>query len=216
MKTVAVVLSGCGVFDGSEIHESVLTLLAIKKAKTECKFYAPSTNQTKVVNHLNSNDSKGTRSVMEESARIARGEISPLSELDLDDADCVIFPGGFGAALNLCSFAIDGPDCNIDPEVERVISEFHANGKPQGFICIAPVLAAKVLGSKGVSLTIGTCQDTAGAIESLGARHEIKKVDEITVDATNKVVSTPAYMLAESIEEAEAGINKLVSTLLEL
>ncbi|RMD85371.1 MAG: isoprenoid biosynthesis protein ElbB [Candidatus Dadabacteria bacterium] len=215
-KKIAIVLSGCGVKDGSEIHESVLTLLHTVNAGATPLFYAPRGNQSIVVDHMTGDTVTESRTMIVEAARIARGEISFLEELTPSEADGVIFPGGFGAALNLSTFGKDGSGCTVNPEVEKVVMSFHSAGKPQGFICIAPAIAARVLGNKGVELTIGNDPSTASALESMGAKHINKTVTEIHVDQANKVVSTPAYMLARNIAEANEGIAKLVSAVLEM
>lgn len=215
-KKIAIILAGCGVKDGSEIHESVLTLLSVVKEGGEPLFFAPSGDQATVTNHLTNDSSGEKRNMLIEAARIARGNIKNIKELKVTSADAVIFPGGFGAALNLCDFAKKGADCVVNPEVERVIKEFYAAKKPLGFICIAPAIAAKVLGPHQVKLTIGTDVSTASALQKMGAVHENHPVDEICVDEKNRVVTTPAYMLAQNIAEAEAGILKLVKKVLSL
>ena len=219
MAKVAVVLSGCGVYDGAEIHESVITLLALDRAGAEIIIAAPNVDQAHVINHNLGEPAEGeTRNVLVESARIARGPVMNLAQLKVDDLDAVIFPGGFGAAKNLCSYAFDGPELKVHPEVERVTVETVKAGKPLGTICIAPVATAKALADADikVTVTIGNDAGTAGHIESFGATHQPCPVDDIVVDEGNKVVSTPAYMLAGSIKEAAAGIEKLVAKVLEL
>ena len=217
MKKVAVILSGCGVYDGSEIHEAVLTLLAIDKAGAEAICAAPDIPQREVVNHLTGEPVPGeTRNVLVESARIARGKIVPLSQLKVEEIDAVILPGGFGAAKNLSNFVEKGPDCEVLPELADFLRKVHQAGKPIGFVCIAPALAAKLFGSEGVEVTIGTDQATAEAIEKMGARHLTCNVRNAIVDRDRKIVTTPAYMLANRISEAEAGITKLVQNVLEM
>lgn len=213
-KTIAVVLAGCGFLDGAEIHESVTTLLNICKNGAEAKCYAPNIPQKTVTNHVTKDAMNESRNVLVEAARIARGDIKPLTELSANAADALIFPGGYGAALNLCDFAQKGAAGAVEPQVERVIREFHAAKKPLGFICIAPSFAAKVLGSHHVELTIGTDATTAQKLEQMGARHVAKNADEIHVDEKNLVVSTPAYMLAKNIAEVDAGVAKLVAQVL--
>jgi enhancing lycopene biosynthesis protein 2 len=216
-KKAAIVLAGCGVKDGSEIHEAVLALLGVVKAEAEPVFFAPSKPQTRVMNHLTLTEQKEERSMLVEAARIARGEIDDIKNLSAVDHDVLIFPGGLGAAVNLCNFAEKGSDCSVDPEVERVINEFHQAGKPIGFICIAPAIAARVLGKEGVEVTIGNDAATADKIGAMGAKHILKSsAADIHIDEKNKVVSTPAYMLAKNIAEAEAGISKLVHAALEM
>lgn len=215
-KKIAIVLSGCGFKDGSEIHESVLAILSVVKAGATPVFFAPDKNQTKVTNHITDDVAEEQRNILNEAARIARGDIKDVKELKASDADAVIFPGGYGAAVNLCDFALKGPDCSVDPEVERVIKDFHHAKKPIGAICIAPALISKVLGPNAVEVTIGTDKQTASAIEKTGSKHINKQVDEIHLDEKNKVVSTPAYMLAQNIAEAEKGISKLVNKVVDM
>jgi len=216
-KKIGVVLSGCGVMDGSEIHEAVLTLLAIDRAGAEAVCLAPNINQRHVVNHLTGEESKGeTRNVLTESARIARGKIRDIASVNAGDMDGLIFPGGFGAAKNLCDYAFNGPDCAVNPEVARLAAEMHAAGKPVGMVCIAPVIGAKLFGTEGPQITIGSDKNTARDIEKMGAKHVACPVSEFVVDKEGKLVSTPAYMLANSIKEAAEGIEKLVKTVINL
>lgn len=218
MKTkVAVILSGCGVYDGSEICESVLTLLALAKAGAEVRCLAPNKAQTHVIDHIKGEVMQGEeRNVMVEAARISRGDIQALDSVKAADFDAFIYVGGFGVAKNLSNYAFDSAAYNVDPVVTHLIQAAHQAGRPQGFVCIAPVLAAQALGPYRVELTIGKDAETAAAIESKGARHVNCAADSIVVDATNRVVSTPAYMLAQSIIEAEAGIQQLVEAVLKL
>ena len=216
MAKIGVCLSGCGVNDGAEIHESVITALTLDKAGAEILFTAPNMEQTKVVNHLTGDEMGESRNVLVESARIARGNIIDLVELTANNMDALIFPGGFGAALNLCDFALKGADCDIHPEVNRIIQEMLQANKPLGFICIAPALFARAAknADKSARVTIGNDQGTADKIAKLGSQHEICTVDDFIVDEKNKIVSTPAYMLANSISEAASGIEKLVQKIL--
>jgi enhancing lycopene biosynthesis protein 2 len=217
MKHVAVILSGSGVFDGAEIHESVLTLLALDRANARVTCAAPDVPQHHVVNHLTGQPAAGeTRNVLVESARIARGQIIPLSRLRVADLDAIILPGGFGAAKNLCTFALAGPDFTVNPELAKVLQEAHKLGKPLGFVCIAPAIAAKLFGAAQVEFTIGNDAATAKALQTEGGQHVNCTVHNIVVDRRLKIVTTPAYMLAGRITEAEAGINKLVQAVLEM
>jgi enhancing lycopene biosynthesis protein 2 len=216
-KKVGVVLSGCGVYDGSEIHEAVITLLALGKTKAQIVCMAPDIEQLHVINHLKGEESAGeSRNVLVESARIARGDIKDIKEVKAEELDALIIPGGFGAAKNLCDFAVKGTDCTVNPEVERLIKEMHAAKKPMGFVCIAPVIAAKVLGEHSPKLTIGSDEVTATAIEAMGGIHVVKAVNEIAVCEKNNIVSTPAYMLGPGIADVAAGIDMLVLRVLEL
>ncbi len=216
-KKVGVILSGCGVYDGSEIHEAVLTMLALDRRGAEMVLCAPDMAQMHVVNHLTGEVAEGEeRNVLVESARIARGEIRDLAEVRADELDALILPGGFGAAKNLCDFAVKGPECSVHPEVARLVREVHAQGKPVASVCIAPALIAKVLGGESPELTIGTDEATAGALEAMGARHVACPVKEFVVDRERKLVSTPAYMLGQRISEVAEGIDRTVEALLEL
>lgn len=215
-KKIAIILCGCGFKDGSEIHESVCTLLALAQAGATARCFAPNLPQATVTNHATGNAAGETRNMLVEAARIARGEIAELGTLDAQEFDALILPGGFGAALNLCTFATQGAQCTVNPDVARVITAFHAAKKPIGVICIAPAIVAKVLGRHGVRLTIGTDAGTAQQLEAMGAMHENHTVDEICVDEKNRVVSTPAYMLADTIAETFAGITALVTKMLQM
>lgn len=215
MKKVGVVLSGCGVYDGAEIHESVITLLALARQGAQAVCFAPDKNQSEVINHLTGEPMAETRNILIEAARIARGAIQPLSQAKADELDALIVPGGFGAAKNLSSFASQGSECHVDASLQALAQQMHAAGKPLGFICIAPALLPKIFDFP-LRLTIGTDIDTAEAIEEMGGEHIPCPVDDIVVDEENKVVTTPAYMLAEDIAQAATGIEKLVERVLVL
>jgi len=214
-KKVAVILSGCGVYDGAEIHESVITLLRLDQRGAEVQCFAPNIPQLHVVDHLSGDETGESRNVLVESARIARGNIKDVREGRVEDFDALILPGGFGAAKNLSDFAISGTNCQVQPDVLAFAKAFAEAGKPVGLICIAPALAAQIYG-RGVICTIGTDSETAAALNQMGAQHQECVVSEIVEDPARKLVSTPAYMLAQSISEAAAGINKLVDRVLEL
>ncbi len=217
MKKVAVILSGCGAYDGAEINEAVLTLLALDRAKADVTCAAPDITQKHVINHSTGSEMEDEdRNVMIEASRISRGAIQPLNSLKTEDFDAIIFVGGYGVAKNLSSFAFDGAQYDADPEVVDLIQQAHKQAKPLGFMCIAPVLAARALGDKGVRVTIGNDPEIAAALEAKGAQHVECPVDEAVVDEENRVVSTPAYLLANSLTEAEAGINKFVAAVLKL
>ena len=215
-KKVAVILSGCGVFDGAEIHEAVISLLRLNQIGAEVQCFAPNIEQMHVINHLTGDEMAGeTRNVLVESARLARGEIKDLANADCADFDAVVVPGGFGAAKNLSNFAVEGSNLTVNKDFQSFVQGMHRAGKPVGLICIAPAMSGKLF-EAGVRCTIGTDADTAAAVEATGAVHQDCSVEEICVDAANKLVTTPAYMLAGNIVEAAAGINKLVDTVIEL
>ena len=215
-KRVGVVLAGCGYLDGAEIHEATCTLLSLDRRGATLVAAAPDVPQMHVVDHVKGKPADGARGVLAESARIVRGRIQDLATVHAKDLDALVFPGGFGAAKNLCTFAVDGRAMRVLPEVERIVREVRAAGKPMGFICIAPVIAAKVLGGEHPRLTIGNDAETAAAVESFGARHVECRVEDICVDERLKLVSTPAYMLGPWIAPVAAGIDKLVSAVLEM
>ena len=216
-KRVGVILSGSGYLDGSEIQEATLTLLFLDKRGAKVTAMAPDVRQMHVVDHLRG-EAAGTesRGVLAEAARITRGGIVDVKGVKAEDLDALILPGGYGAAKNLCNFATEGVKLQVNPDVERLVRDMATAGKPLGFICIAPVIAAKVLGAKKVKLTIGNDPATAAALGALGAIHVDTAVDQIVVDEKNKVVSTPAYMLGPSIAPVAAGIERLVGAVLEM
>ncbi|KFO28102.1 ES1 protein like protein, mitochondrial [Fukomys damarensis] len=229
---VALVLSGCGVYDGTEIHEASAILVHLSRGGAEVQIFAPDVAQMHVIDHTRGQPSENeSRNVLAESARIARGKISSLAQLSAANHDAAIFPGGFGAAKNLSTFAVDGKDCRVNEDVARVLKEFHAAGKPIGLCCIAPVLAAKVL--SGVEVTVGHEQEeggkwpyagTAEAIKALGAKHCVKALarvfpnhaHEAHVDWKNKVVTTPAFMCETALHHIHDGIGAMVKSVLEL
>lgn len=214
-KKVAVVLSGCGVFDGSEIYESVLTLLHLDNAGAEVTVFAPDINQMHVLNHMTGDEMPETRNVLIEASRIVRGEISNIKEAKIDKFDALIVPGGFGAAKNLSDFAVNGSDLTVQEDFLNFAQAMHKAGKPIGLICIAPAMSAKICG-EGAECTIGNDKDTASAIEATGARHFDCPVESAHIDKENKLVTTPAYMLAGKISEASSGIEKLVNDVLDM
>lgn len=216
MPRVGVILSGCGVFDGSEIHEAVAVLHALDKRGAQAVCLAPEMELDEI-NHLNQKPTGKKRSVLMESARIARGDITALSRVRGDEFDAIVLPGGFGAAKNLCDFASKGADCSAEPHTQRVLEEAHVAGKPLGFACISPALAAAIFGrAVHPTLTIGDDVSTAQALEAMGARHKDAVPDAIVVDQANRIVSTPCYMTAQSITEVFTGADRLVEKVLEM
>lgn len=217
MKKTGIILSGCGVYDGAEIHETVLTLLALNRAGAEAVCFAPNIEQLHVIDHQTGNVmGDETRNVLTESARLCRGNIRDLADIDTSILDALIIPGGFGAAKNLCDYALKGAECSVNPDVANAIRSFYKASKPIGFLCIAPVIAARVLGSENITVTIGNDPQTASDIEAMGARHVNATVGEAVVSPGTKIVSTPAYMLGTNISDVATGINALVHKVLEL
>ena len=218
MTRVGVVLSGCGVNDGAEIHESVITMLALDRAGADIVFMAPNIDQLHVINHYTGSEMDESRNVLMESARIARGKIRDMAEVHASDVDALIFPGGFGVAKNLCDYAMAGTDCSVNPDVKRLATDVHKAEKPIGIICIAPAMFAKIMQGTGdsVEMTIGTDEQTSSDINSMGSNHITCSVEDIVIDKKNKVVSTPAYMLDQRISEVAEGIEKLVKEVLAM
>ena len=213
-KKVLVVLSGSGVFDGTEIHEAVISLLALDRTGATVECAAPNRKQLHVINHATGDVMDEERNVLVEAARISRGNITDLADVNVDDFDAIFLPGGFGAAKNLCNFAIEGANCSIDADVERVIKEFHAAQKPIGAVCISPAVIVRAI--SGVTVTIGTDAGTAEALTAMGGIHANRNVDECHVDATNKVVTAPAYMMEAGIAQVAQGIEVAIHTLVDM
>jgi len=213
-KKFAVILSGCGVFDGAEIHEATLTLLAIARAGATYQCFAPDMKQYHVINHLTGEEMNEERNVLIESARIARGNIKPLIEYDAKDFDALIFPGGFGAAKHLSTVAFDGADATVIPEVEKAIEDTVALRKPIGALCISPAILAKVL--KDVSVTIGKDKGTAEAIEAMGATHVETSHGDVVFDENKLVFTTPCYMLDATITDIDDGATNVVNEMMKV
>jgi enhancing lycopene biosynthesis protein 2 len=215
-KQVAVILSGCGVQDGAEIYETTLTLLRLDQLGIGYRCFAPNIAQHHVIDHRSGEVAEGeTRNVLVEAARLARGAISPLDELAADEFDAVILPGGFGAAKNLSNFAEAGAEMVLLDGLAEALAPFFEARKPIGLMCISPALVPKLLGP-GIAVTIGHDPGISGAISAMGGLHRSCGVEDIVVDFENRVVTTPAYMLATRISEAATGIFKLVDRIDEL
>lgn len=224
MPKIAVVLSGCGVYDGTEVHEAAAALAALSRAGAEIEMFGPDVDQAHVVDHTKGAEMEQTRSVMRESARIARGAVQSLDKLTVDAADAVVIPGGFGAAKNLSDFGFKGADMTVNGEMERVIKDFHSAGKPLALCCISPIIVAKVLGEKNPKLTLGSTGEEGdwpyqGSIEvarGFGGIMEEKSVGEVCVDLENKIVTTPAFMYSGKFHEIQDGVSAMISELMKL
>ncbi len=212
-KRFAIILAGCGNKDGAEIHESVLTLLAIDKAGHQYQCFAPDITQHRVLNFLTNAELKEKRNVLIEAARIARSNIKPLSQYQAADFDYLVLPGGGGVAYNLCSYALDGTNMNLNPDVEAAVRSTHKAGKPIGALCIAPVIIGKLI--PGVEITFGQDEKANAAFGTLGVKTTNASARDIVIDHKNKVVSTPCYMLDARISELAEGIEKLILALLK-
>ncbi|GMI44310.1 hypothetical protein TrCOL_g11357 [Triparma columacea] len=224
-RNVALILSGCGVYDGSEATEAVSALIHLSESKASVTCYAPDKDQMHVINHTNGEEMEEKRNVLVESARIARGAVEPLASLDSSSYDALIVPGGFGAAKNLSSFATQGPEMEVDADLSRVLDEFKGASKPIGLCCIAPTIAAKQFGGIGVKLTVGLSTGdeavwphagAAGACEAMGAIHTDVDIDGVVVDLENKIVSSPAYMKNAAPHEVHFSVGKMVKEVMGL
>ncbi|KZN63045.1 isoprenoid biosynthesis protein [Pseudoalteromonas luteoviolacea CPMOR-1] len=215
MKQVAIIFSGCGVFDGAEIHESVLTMLHLEQQNIAYRCFAPNIDQHHVINHITGEEQAESRNVLTEAARIARGDITDLAQLNVDEFAALVIPGGFGVAKNLSDFAFKGAESQVLDSLKSVCQQFNAQNKPITYLCIAPALIGHIH-QTGTKATIGNDADTAAAVNALGATHIDCAVTDIVVDEQQKVISTPAYMLASNISEASAGIEKAIARLAQL
>ena len=222
---VGVLLSGCGVEDGSEVYEAVLTILALEKAGADVQALAPDVVQAEIYNHYTGHEERGdgrganlqpTRNVLSESARIVRGEIISGTELSAHDLDALIIVGGYGVVKNLCTFNADGVNAKVNPEVKRLITEMNGLGKPIGAMCAGPILLALTLPGKNLKLTVGDNAESSLSLEKLGAQPVVTKVSEVYIDAENSIVSTAAFMEGKSVSEVEPGINLLVAEVLKM
>ena len=210
----AIVLSGCGVKDGSEIHEAVLTMLAVRRASAAYQCFAPDVTQHHVTNHLTGKTTEEVRNCLVESARIARGDIFPLNEFDAAKFDALIFPGGYGAATNLCTFAVDGAGCRVNKDVEAAVKAMTAQAKPIGALCIAPVILGKLLSA--VKLTVGDDQDVNAALAKMGAATQDTGHGQVVIDYEHKIVTAPCYMLESTIDQIADGAERCVKALIQL
>lgn len=213
MKKFAVILAGCGVYDGAEIHEATLALLAIHQAEASYQCFAPDIPQHHVINHLTGEEMPEKRNVLVESARIARGNIKPLTDYKVADFDALLLPGGFGAAKNLSTVAFHGADASVEPEVERCIRETHTAGKPIGAMCITPAIVVKVLGN--INVTVGAERDDIIVIESMGGEHIETEHGDVVYDAENNIFSTPCYMLDATISDIWDGACNIVDAMMK-
>ncbi|PRP68511.1 isoprenoid biosynthesis protein ElbB [Chromobacterium amazonense] len=212
MAKVAVILSGCGVYDGSEINEVVISLLALEENGIEYKCFAPKIDQFHVVNHISGDVIEQRRNVLIESARIVRGNISDIEEINISEFDGIFIPGGFGVAKNLSNFASAGDSFEVNSLVSDTIKQFYQREKVIVALCISPVVIAKLIGN-GVNLTIGTDLATANVINKVGGEHVKCNVEDICYDTNHKVLTTPCYMLGNNLVEIKNGIYKLVAKL---
>lgn len=214
MTKFAIILSGCGQHDGSETHETILTLLAMEQQGVEWEAFAPDIMSNKVINHVTNEETHERRSVLQESARLVRGKIQPLTMADASQFDAIIFPGGMGAVTVLCDWFEKHEQFNFNSEVKRLIDSAKKLKKPLGFICIAPMMISKIY--EDAVFTIGTDQKLAQEIESQGGKHKNCLPTEVVIDCKNKIVSTPANMVAKSIVEVQQGISKLIQEVVKL
>lgn len=217
MKKVGVIISGCGVFDGAEIHETVATLVALEKYELEAVCLAPNVDQLHVVNHLTQEVAEGEqRNVLVEAARIARGSISELTPDVAANLDAIVLPGGFGAAKNLSTYAVKGTEMEVLSVVEETLTQIKAAGKPIAALCIAPIILAKVFGDENPALTLGSEGPDAENMTALGGNHQVTTHEEVVVDLKNKIVTGPCYMLDASIGNVMRGADAVIQKLKEM
>ncbi len=211
-KKIAVILSGCGVYDGAEIHEATLSLLAIDQVGASYQCFAPDIDQMHVVNHITGEEMNGTRNVLVESARIARGDIKALSEFNASEFDALLLPGGFGAAKNLSSFAVDGESLVVNTDIYSSLCSMHRLGKPIGALCISPVILAKVF--DGAKVTVGMACDASEVINTIGADHVVTTHGDVVVDENLNLITSPCYMLDASISQIYDGAQGVIKEIL--
>lgn len=223
---IGVLLSGCGVYDGVEIQEAVLTLLAIEEIGAKAVCIGLNQNQHHVINHLTGEEMPEKRNMLIEAARIARGEIQDITTVAPADLDALVIPGGFGSAKNFTSWAFDGPEGSIDSKVKLLIVNMVNVGKPIAALCVSPIVVAKAMEGSSVKakLTIGTdiapspydIKGFSNGLESLGASTTMKMIDEIEIDKENKIITAPCYMMEASIVEVRKNIRKAIETIRDM
>lgn len=226
MKKVGVILSGCGVYDGSEIQEAVFSLLEISLNGGTYQCYAPDINQHHVINHRSGEEMKETRNVLTEAARIARGDIKPLSEFNSEELDAIVIPGGFGAAKNLTKWAFSGPDGEILPELKNAIVSCVKAGKPVVGLCMGPTVIAKALEDTDVRarMTVGTTKEKSpydiaaisAGMEKTGAVAEMRRIDEISIDKNYKIITAPCYMMEGSVADVYKNVKQAIEALFNI
>lgn len=223
---IGVLLSGCGVYDGAEIHESVLALLAIEEVGAEAVCLAVNQNQHHVVNHLTGEEMPESRNMMVEAARIARGAVKDITNYDVSQLDALVIPGGFGSAKNFSTWAFDGPNGTILPEIKGLIQQFIANKKPIAALCVSPVVLALAIGDLGLhpTMTLGSnlekspydIQAFSAGMEQKGVQAEMKTIRQVSVDEKLKIVSAPCYMMEASVLEIRNNISQALQALIKL
>lgn len=214
MKKVAVILAGCGTMDGSEINETVTLLLALDQHNIEYQAFAPDEDQYEVWDHVKWQHTDEKRNMMAEAARIVRGKILPISQFNADYFDALFLPGGNGAAKNIFTYALDGINFKVNKDVEKAIRDIHAQGKPIGAMCIAPLMVAKVLGNVNVTMGSGQCQQ-AKELEMIGCKHTETTHGGVAIDKENKIFTTPCFMLNATLKDIYQGAWNLVEEMVK-
>ena len=225
-KNIGVLLSGCGVYDGAEIQESILTLLAIEEIGASYQCISVNKKQHHVVNHLTGEEMSESRNMLVEAARIARGNVKEITEISPADIDALVIPGGFGSAKNFTTWAFNGPDSEILPEVKLLLVNLINAGIPIVALCVSPIVLAKALEGSGINLnmTLGTSDEPSPyditafsqGIEKTGVHSEMKSIREILIDEENRVITAPCYMMEVSISEVNANIRQAMTALKNL
>jgi enhancing lycopene biosynthesis protein 2 len=204
-KRVAVILSGCGHRDGSDVAETMLAFLMLDRAGAKVICAAPDAEQREVVDHLMdaaasaiatptaAATSSVPRNARVEAARLAPGEVLPLAALDPNRLEGLFIPSGRGVATLLSDYAEKGALCAVDPDLARVMKALLAAKKPMGFVGLAAVLAARVLGPvAGVRLTLGSKAVVAAKHAAvMGADVRPGAIDDVIADERARVYSTP-------------------------
>jgi len=223
---IGVLLSGCGVYDGVEIQEAVLTLLAIEEIGAEAICISVDENQHHVVNHITGDEMKESRNMLVEAARISRGIIQEISSISPAVIDALVIPGGFGSAKNFTNWAFSGPKGTINPKVKLLIVNMVNIGKPILALCVSPIVVAKALENSAIhtAMTIGSDKEKSPydinafslGMESLGVKTEMKTIQEIQIDLENNIITAPCYMMEASILEVRNNILKAIEALVQL
>jgi len=223
---IGVLLSGAGVYDGAEIQEAVLTLLEIERMGYEPVCIGINAQQHHVINHLNGQEQVQARNMLEEAARIARGQITEISSVVPAELDALVIPGGFGSAKNFSTWAFDGPEASIRSDVKLLLVNMYNVGKPIVALCVSPVLLALAL--EGIhpapTLTIGSTQEASPyqisafqeGLQAKGIRTTDCSINEICIDATNRIITAPCYMLEATLPELQSNIAQALKALKEL
>ena len=187
-------------YDGSDVHESVLLLLALEEAGERPVLLAPDIRQGRTVDHLSAGTVEGEdRNVLCESARLGRGIVRALATVRPDELEALVIPGGYGPVVNFSGgFAMPGAARRILPEVEPFLQHFLMERKPLGLIGLGEVPVRTLLG-----------QEMEPPSPPADPRH-------LRVDADRRIVHTPGFAAFTRLADVRAGIEAMVAALLRL